>query len=79
MKMNDERGCSLCKPGEERYESFTSDRGQMVHYDYRTPAPDGQLFSCCTRTLIEAQARRDKWVNDALAKAADRKPRGGGR
>ena len=48
MSMNDERGCSVCQPGKENYEHFTTRlRGKSVRrtqYDYCTP--DGELFAC---------------------------------
>lgn len=56
-----ENGCSTCKAGVENYETYKARVGQrtfdMVQYDYRTE--DGELFSCCGRTLEE---RRDKWL-----------------
>ena len=65
--MNDEHGCSKCKPGQEMFERLecTSTRRGVVgvmyfHYDYRTPS--GRLFSTVAPNLEEARARRDSWL-----------------
>jgi hypothetical protein len=47
----------------EEFEPAFRRRGQIrVQYDYRHT--DGDLFSCIARTLVEARARRDKWLTD---------------
>lgn len=62
--INDERGCSICKPGKENYTTYyTKLKGKkviMFQYDYRTD--DGELFSCCARTLDECRDKRDSWL-----------------
>ena len=60
MVMNDKNGCSICKNGEERYESFTMMRRQMCQYDYRTE--EGELFSCVKPTLEQCRIARDAWL-----------------
>lgn len=61
MRMNDERGRSLCKPGEELWALLANPPGpeNVIRYDYRTDG--GTLFSCCAPTLEVARARRDRW------------------
>jgi hypothetical protein len=61
----DVHGCSICPPGEERWEAFTAPavwgpKQTRVQYDYRTP--DGKLFSCVAPSLEAARARRDEWL-----------------
>lgn len=67
-KMN-ENGCSTCQAGFENYETYESRVGRrivkMVQYDFRTE--DGELFSCCGRTLEECRERRDKWLETRVA------------
>lgn len=59
--MNDERGCSKCRSGEERYEQLTTSvTAAYYHYEYRTPS--GRLFSTIAPTLDEARARCDSWL-----------------
>lgn len=59
--MDDDRGCSICTVGEERWESFTTARGnERVQFDYRTP--DGDLFSTVAESLEECRAQRDSWA-----------------
>ena len=60
MKMNDSNGCSMCKNGEERYESCKIMRRKMCQYDYRTE--DGKLFSCVKPTLEQCRIARDAWL-----------------
>lgn len=65
MSINDERGCSQCGTGEERYEEFEVrigrvERRKRVQYDYR--APDGELFSCVAASLEAARTQRDEWL-----------------
>lgn len=71
MSMNDERGCSVCQPGKENYEHFTTRlRGKSVRrtqYDYRTP--DGELFATVASSLIECRHRRDEWLEKRQANA----------
>lgn len=71
MSMNDNRGCSVCQPGSENYEVFTTRlRGQRVkrvQYDYRTP--DGELFATVASTLDECRHRRDEWLSKQQANA----------
>jgi hypothetical protein len=59
-----ENGCSICKPGEERYNAYFSALAQewRVHYDYRTP--EGVLFSCVTDSVARAKVKRDKWLKE---------------
>ena len=57
MVMNDKNGCSICKNGEERYESFTMMHRKMCQYDYRTE--EGELFSCVKPTLEQCRIARD--------------------
>lgn len=62
--MNDDKGCSPCAVGEERYEKYSTylrrKRITRCQYDYR--APDGQLFSCVAPNLEACRARRDAWL-----------------
>jgi len=59
--MNDDRGCSICTAGDERWDSFTTTRGNVrVQYDYRTA--EGILFSTVAESLEECRARRDSWA-----------------
>ena len=64
MSINDERGCSVCQPGKENYEHFTTRlRGKSVRrtqYDYRTP--DGELFACDGVDLDDCRKKRDEWL-----------------
>ncbi len=59
----DIRGCSICPPGEDRYEEYFSPslKENRVQYDYRTP--DGLLFSTIAPNLAAARARRDIWLS----------------
>jgi len=57
---NDVNGCSTCPAGGEQYEEYNTPRGKRVQYDYR--APDNTLFTCTAKSLEEARAKRDKWV-----------------
>lgn len=67
---SDINGCSTCQVGSEQYEYFNLRLGRkttkMVQYDYRHT--NGELFSCCAKTLEEARKRRDAWLskNDHL-------------
>ena len=60
-------GVSTCPPGEERWEwyEWRALPGRRVQYDWR--AEDGKLFSCIARTLEEARARRDRWMEERRA------------
>lgn len=62
--MNDSRGCSVCAPGNENYETFTVRvsrlRPTRVQYDYRTP--DGERFACVGRNLEDCRHKRDEWL-----------------
>jgi len=62
----DVNGCSTCPNGGEQYESYTSrvlgKNIKRVQYDYRTP--EGKLFACVAKSLVEARARRDKWLKE---------------
>jgi len=60
--MNDDRGCSICTVGEERWDCFTVGRQKVerLQYDYRTPG--GDLFSTIAESLEECRARRDSWA-----------------
>lgn len=67
--MNDNRGCSICTSGSERYETFNTRMGRKtvkrVQYDYRHT--DGELFSCVGKTLEDCRERRNKWLNERTA------------
>ncbi len=63
--INDDHGCSICKDvGQECYTTYESGFGRnrytMYQYDYRHT--DGELFSCCAKTLEDCRARRDAWI-----------------
>ena len=58
--------------GQEQYEFFEVEhlarRGKnatRVQYDYRHT--DGKLFSCVAKTLDDARARRDQWIEKNAA------------
>lgn len=63
--INDERGCSMCPAGEERYARYTQHIGRkkvpMVQYDYRHT--DGELFACVGKSLEDCREKRDKWLS----------------
>lgn len=60
--MNDSKGCSTCKAGQENYQRYKAcNKKYYYQYDYRTE--DGQLFSCVAKTLEECREKRDKWLN----------------
>lgn len=65
MSINDERGCSVCPAGSEKYEVYTTrfrgKRVKRVQYDYRTP--DGELFATVASSLTECRHRRDEWLS----------------
>lgn len=67
--MNDNRGCSICAAGSERYETFNTRIGRKtvkrVQYDYRHT--DGELFSCVGKTLEDCRERRNKWLGERTA------------
>lgn len=69
MPMNDNRGCSICAAGSERYETFSFRIGRKtvkrVQYDYRHT--DGELFSCVGKTLEDCRERRNKWLGGRTA------------
>jgi len=58
----DVNGCSTCPKGEERFEKFYSRilKRYLYQYDYRHP--DGELFSCASKSLDECREKRDKWL-----------------
>src|SRR5512146_1578840 len=60
--IRDNAGCSTCPRGGEQWEEFYSElaKGTRVQYDYRTN--DGTLYTTVARTLEEARARRDRWL-----------------
>lgn len=61
-------GVSVCPAGEENYERYKDFRGKWLYqYDYRDT--DGELFSVVMPTLTECRMRRDKWLNQKIAKA----------
>ncbi len=64
---SDINGCSTCARGQEQYEEYFSSihRAMRVQYDYR--APDGKLFACVAKTLEDARARRDAWLEKQQA------------
>ena len=76
MSMNDERGCSVCQPGKENYEHFTTRlRGKSVRrtqYDYRTPDGNYSLVSAQTLTTAGKSAMsgyaagKERMVRDNL-------------
>ena len=47
---------------DEQYERFYSPliHQKLIYYNFRTP--DGKLFTCISRTLANARARRDAWL-----------------
>lgn len=56
----DINGCSTTQAGKEQFEEYEH-RGQtFFQYDYRHP--NGDLFSCVAKSVIEAQAKRDLWM-----------------
>ena len=61
---SDKKGCSVCLPGQEKYETFTARvNGRVckyVQYDYR--GVDGKLFSTVASKLETCRARRDAWL-----------------
>lgn len=63
----DIQGCSTTAAGTEQHEEFFSSisHGVRVQYDYRTP--EGKLFSCIAKSLEEARARRDTWIEKQKA------------
>jgi hypothetical protein len=61
-------GVSVCPAGEENYERYKDFRGKwLCQYDYRDT--DGELFSVVMPTLTVCRMRRDKWLNQKIAKA----------
>lgn len=51
-----------CKNGCEQWEVIHAPSGtSYLHYNFR--ASDGQLFSCVSLGLCQAQARRDIWLS----------------
>lgn len=73
MKMNNFKGCSVCKPGEERYEIYEDYNGiKRCHYDYRTMS--GKLFSVVSNDLDSARKQREEWIKTLIiAERAERK------
>ena len=59
---SDKQGCSTCPKGQENYEFYYSSisKREYVQYDYRHT--NGQLFSCCSRSLEKARDLKDKWL-----------------
>lgn len=55
--------------GQEQYEFFNvrhlRKNATRVQYDYRHT--DGKLFSCVAKTLDDARARRDQWIEKNAA------------
>ncbi len=71
MKTNsiNNKGCSLCKQGQENYTSFIAGafRGTRYYqYDYRHT--DGALFSTVAPTLEACRTRKDKWLKRQQSK-----------
>lgn len=62
--INDERGCSVCRPGKENYTTYNTKlrgkRVKMYQYDYR--AESGELFACVAPTLAKCREERDIWL-----------------
>lgn len=59
-------GVSTCKAGEEKYTTFrpmtyssSLSGGGSTFYQYDYRHPDGELFSCCARSLEECREKRD--------------------
>lgn len=61
MTMRLVNGCSTCPPGDEQYERYKAGFPSHWYYQYDYRTPDGILFSCVSRTLENARARRDAW------------------
>ena len=58
-----QKGCSVCKAGEENYTTFRpAHRPDCVFYQYDYRSQTGSLFSVVAPTLEECRAKRDKWV-----------------
>jgi hypothetical protein len=58
-----DRGCSVCNPGEENYITFNpaGRRNRTLYqYDYRTAS--GELFSGVFQSLEACREARDKWL-----------------
>lgn len=55
--MGNSKGCSVCQPGEERYEYFMDGKKRYVQYDYRSYS--GMLFSTVARSVTAARRKRD--------------------
>ena len=72
MAMTENGISTTTKPGQEQYEYFKTPKrpgkpGQKrVQYDFRHKAYG--LFSCVAKTLEEARAKRDAWVDEQIAK-----------
>ena len=64
--INDERGCSVCQPGQENYTTYNTKlkgkRVKMYQYDYR--AESGELFACVVPTLAKCREKRDIWLKE---------------
>lgn len=60
-----ENGISTTVISSEQYEFFTAYGKRRVQYDFRNA--DGKLFACVAKTLAEARAKRDKWLEQCEA------------
>jgi hypothetical protein len=67
-KMNDKNGCSVCKPGKEKYKKYFSRLQQRYFYQYDYRDKDGELFSCVDLTVELCRKARDKWLYDRSIK-----------
>ena len=58
----DKNGVSTCPVGEEVFERYQSrvTKAQMIQYEFRHPVRG--LFSCVSKSLKAARARRDIWL-----------------
>ncbi len=61
MILTDDAFDQICR-GQEMFETFFSElaKGYRVRYAYMTQ--DGSTFSTVAKTLAEARARKDRWM-----------------
>lgn len=60
MNLMTKFGVSLCTGSTERFEPFSTRKGEFLQYDYRHS--DGELFSCVKPSIQECRDQRDKWL-----------------
>ena len=70
------RSQSICMSGEEWYEEFrwARDGKKAVQYDYRTPEPDSELFTCIKPTLEACRQARDEWLGERVGMQCHQEP-----